>query len=324
MRVWYGTNRKPVADSDPSQGFSAERDQRVHLGQCRVLVPKSHKFGSIGTPWWRRWLRFEFHSDALELRRVSAFAPDEFWAKLEESLAADPDVSHVLVFLHGYNTTFEEAAVRAAQLGVDLEIRGAVAFFSWPSTGGVRDYLVDEATVEASEPYITEFLRNIAARAGATRVHVVAHSMGNRALLRSFQRIATTTAATTPIRFGQVILAAPDVDVDTFKNLARVYEDLSSRTTLYVSPSDIAVQASSWLHKYPRVGFSPPVTIVPGVETVEVPAFNLLNLGHGYFAEAGALLHDMFDLIRRNPHPDDRQRLARHSTGDGSYWVMRR
>ncbi len=60
------------------------------------------------------------------------------------------DSPHALVFLHGYSVTFENAAIRAAQLGVDLKVTGAIAFFSWPSRGNPLFYTPDEATIEAS------------------------------------------------------------------------------------------------------------------------------------------------------------------------------
>ena len=64
------------------------------------------------------------------------------------------------IFLHGYNVSFEEAALRAAQIGFDLSIRGAMAFFSWPSQGDLAGYSADEASIEASEFVIMEFLEN--------------------------------------------------------------------------------------------------------------------------------------------------------------------
>ena len=68
----------------------------------------------------------------------------------------------------------------------------------------------------------------------------------------------------------------------------------------------------------------PPITIVPGVDTIEIPCFNAFELlGHGYYAEAAGLLHDIFDLMRRNAPPSDRQRLSPARTADGlGYWVM--
>jgi hypothetical protein len=49
--------------------------------------------------------------------------------------------------------------------------------------------------------------------------------------------------------------------------------------------------------------------------------FSLLDLGHSYFAEAAGVLHDMFDLLRRNATPQDRQRLLQQFTPDDQvYW----
>jgi hypothetical protein len=64
---------------------------------------------------------------------------------------------------------------------------------------------------------------------------------------------------------------------------------------------------------------------VPGIDTVEIPDFDLDILGHGYYAEAEGVLHDMFDLIRRNASPNDRQRLQEKRLDNGMpYWTMRR
>jgi esterase/lipase superfamily enzyme len=138
------------------------------------------------------------------------------------------------------------------------------------------------------------------------------------------QRIQGDAAQRARVRFGQVFLAAPDIDADVFRDLAQVYLDLAERTTLYASPRDRAVAMAQWLYDAPRAGFTPPVTIVDGIDTIEVPAmreFSLLDLGHSYFAEAAGVLHDMFDLLRRNATPRERQRLDQQSTPDGQvYW----
>ena len=107
---------------------------------------------------------------------------------------------------------------------------------------------------------------------------------------------------------------------------AEVYPRFGDRTTLYVSRTDRAVAASRTLHTYPRVGLAPPITVVPNIDTVEVPSFDVFDLlGHSYFAEAEGLLHDIFDLIARNVPPQSRMRLDRAEQEDGSfYWVMNR
>jgi len=46
----------------------------------------------------------------------------------------------VLLFVHGYNVSFEDAARRTGQLAYDLGFEGPTVFFSWPSRGSVTAY----------------------------------------------------------------------------------------------------------------------------------------------------------------------------------------
>jgi esterase/lipase superfamily enzyme len=285
--------------------------------------PNSHKFGSVGSPWWKRWIKLE--DDRLKLVAIDPSSESDFWRLVKEELFLwDEHEKQALVYLHGFNVTFEEAAIRAAQIGFDLKKQGVMAFFSWPSRGMVQEYPADAAVIEASEVAITEFLVRFARDVGARRVDIIAHSMGNRGLLRAMQRIQNDVQRQSRVKFGQIFLAAPDVDADLFRQLSMAYMELSSRTTLYVSPADKAVGLSQWLYDSPRAGFTPPITVVPGIDTVEVPDFDIDILGHSYYSEAEGILHDMFDLLRRNAPPDDRQRLHAVRPLDGlHYWKIR-
>ncbi|MBN2022394.1 MAG: alpha/beta hydrolase [Pirellulales bacterium] len=318
--VWYGTNRKPIDASDPSKGYGSERDQTTHYGSCKVAIPESHRFGSIDDSWWRRCLRIE--RGRLFVRSRAELAREVFWSTVRDEIASHPeDERQSLVFLHGYNVEFDEAAKRAAQIGFDLKMPGETAFFSWPSQGDATGYHADEASIEASEAAITDFLIRFVQEVSSDYVYLIAHSMGNRGLLRALQRITSNVSVHTPTKFRQIFLAAPDVDVDLFRDLAALCQTMSDRTTLYASPKDKALGLSGWIHDYARAGFIPPVTVVEGVDTIEVPGFDILSLGHSYYAEAAAILHDLFDLIRRNADPDDRQRLVPMTTETGArYW----
>jgi esterase/lipase superfamily enzyme len=252
---------------------------------------------------------------------------DAFFADIHQAMQAARDSGeqpHALCFLHGFNVTFEDAAIRAAQLACDLNVVGATAFFSWPSRGSVRAYLADEATIEGSERAITEFLVDFAAHCGAEKVHVIAHSMGNRGLLRALQRIAANAETRGMVKFGQIFLAAPDVDRDLFLDLARLYREHSERTTLYACDGDLPMLLSARLHDAPRAGYFIPYTVAPGVDTIAVPDFNIDLLGHGYFARAEALLHDIYDLMCLDAAPARRQRITRAVDGSVSFWKLRR
>lgn len=322
--IWFGTNRAPVDPRDPSKGFGGKRDDHMHYGVCEVAIPRSHKFGSIGTAWWRRWLRLEFADDHVKVvRRREIDGAAMFFDDLRQELASSQG-NQLLVYLHGFNVSFDDAAIRAAQLFADLKVPGAAAFFSWPSKASVDDYFADVERIGESEADIAAFLTGVATQLGGATVHIIAHSMGNRGLARAMQRISAAVTGAAGVRFGQIILAAPDVSVGLFHDLARVYPTLSTRTTMYVSARDRALGLSRWLQDAPRAGFTPPVTIVPNIDTIEVTNIDLTLLGHGYYAEAEAVLYDISSLLLHNLAPGQRLRLsASDIPGAASgYWVI--
>jgi esterase/lipase superfamily enzyme len=186
----------------------------------------------------------------------------------------------------------------------------------------VTQYPADIARVEASETQIADFLTAVATRSGARKMHVIAHSMGNRGFGRAVARITAQAAATGAVRFGQIILAAPDVDVDLFKQLAAVYPRISDRTTMYVSARDKALEMSRWLQDSDRAGFTPPVTVLQGIDTVEVTNIDVTLLGHGYYAEAEPVLYDMKELIDDGTPPERRVRIQARRQGAARYWAI--
>jgi esterase/lipase superfamily enzyme len=322
--VWFGTNRKPASNGIT---FTNERHSLTTRGRVLVRVPEAHRFGEIGNNFWKRLLRFDLRDDRLRIQSIEQRERDAFFTEIHEAMGAardDGSQPHALFFLHGFNVSFEDAAIRAAQIGCDLKVPGATAFFSWPSRGSVTAYPADEATIEASERAITNFLVDFTANCGAEKVHVIAHSMGNRGLLRALQRIAANAETRGKVKFGQIFLAAPDVDRDLFLDLAQLYPEHAERTTLYASARDLAVHLSWKLHDAPRAGYFVPHTVVSGVDTVTVPDFDIDLLGHGYFAQAEALLHDIHDLMRHSEAPKSRQRIM-PAVHDGlSFWKLRR
>ena len=321
--VWFGTNRRPIVWQDTIVDFGPERDAQLHVGLCRVTIPKSHEIGSVGSSWLKRVL--EGTDDRLTVGAIQVLEQELYWSALAQALAEVPsDERHAVVFLHGFNVKFKDAAIRAAQLGFDLKVSGAMAFYSWPSRGRLRSYLADEASIEASEEFIANYFSTLAIRSGAAKVHIIAHSMGNRGLIRTVDRIAANAAALSGKPFDQIVIAAADVDRDVFERLSAAYQQIANRTTMYVCAKDKAVEASRWLHSYDRAGLTPPVVVVPGVDTVSASNLDLTRLGHGYIGEAKELLADMYDLFRDGKPPSKRFRLAKETAPSGVYWKFLR
>ncbi|MFD0725735.1 alpha/beta hydrolase [Lysobacter brunescens] len=322
--VWFGTNRRQEADGS----FGARRSSQTTRGRVDVFVPEAHRFGEIGTPFWKKLLRRDLRDDTLRIQGTATQSHQAWLEELRQTLrdaAAAGDETHALVFIHGFNVTFEEAAIRAAQIGVDLDVPGATAFFSWPSRGNVIDYPVDEACIEASERAITDFLVDFAAEVGARKLHLIAHSMGNRGLLRALQRIAANAQTRGKVKFDQIFLAAPDVDRDLFLDLAALYGEHAARTTLYASDADLPVHVSSELHQAARAGYFEPYTVAQGVDTIAVPDFDLDLLGHSYFAQAESLLYHMRELMLHGKAKVTASRLKPATDVSGAtFWKLRR
>ena len=318
--VWYATNRSPVKSRGDIIGFSSTRSEDVYYGKCRIFVPKSHKIGSVGSPFWRRLLTWT--DDRLSLIGIDSSSTVDFWNAIKQQIKTfSTEERHATIFIHGYNVSFEEAALRAAQIGFDLSIKTAMAFFSWPSKGTLRGYSADEATIEWSADAIEEFLVKFVEDSGASAVHVIAHSMGNRGMLSAINAIAKRAEKRTRTTFSQIILAAADVDTGLLQKRYRDYVDLSKRTTLYVSTRDAAVGSSRWLHKFPRAGLVPPIFIAPGIDTIRVTNVDLTVLGHGYIAQARSVLADMYRLVHDGAPPEKRMGLtARRNERGELYW----
>jgi esterase/lipase superfamily enzyme len=82
-------------------------------------------------------LRLELRADPEKHVHVVSVQSEEkraFLRRVASRVDASPK-REVLVFIHGFNTTFEYATRRAAQVAADLGFNGAPVVFSWPSAG---------------------------------------------------------------------------------------------------------------------------------------------------------------------------------------------
>jgi esterase/lipase superfamily enzyme len=318
--LWYGTNRKPIDPNNISKGFSGNLDDQIHYGACQVPVPKCHKIGAFDADW------LTSTDDRLTLDRTSlqAMMGDSFWANIQAVLQQLNSAERMgLVFIHGFNVSFEEAALTAAQIGSDLGLPGLTAFYSWPSQGRLTSYGADEANIQASTDRIAKFLTDFVTKSNADRIHIIAHSMGNRGLLRSLQQIVTKFQGQSKVPFGQIFLAAPDEDTHVLSNLGVTYQSLAEQTTLYTSDKHKARFTPTFVPQSPR-GSAPPITLIPGIDTIDVSGIDLSLLGHGYYHEARPLLEDIYDSIVDGTAPNRRFGLRAVETEAQRYWQIRK
>ena len=254
--VMYATDRAMSGLSEPSVFFGGRRSDGGELafGIAEVSIPDDHRMGALEAP--RMW-RLEFSGPGEARRSLSS---RRSLAKLDLSAARDRIGSasrkDALVFIHGYNVTFEDAARRAAQIAYDLHFQGIPMLYSWPSEAIAARYTIDETNVHWSRPHFQVFLRDVLTQSEAEAVHVIAHSMGNRLLAETISQFKADGLPTGSAKLRQIVFAAPDLDAQTFEDLAKAFHGCAERFTLYASSGDLALQVSKKVHGYARAGDS--------------------------------------------------------------------
>ena len=69
--------------------------------------------------------------------------------------------------MHGFNQTFETAALDAARLSDAIKFRGRTMVFSWPSKAGLFDYAYDRESAMFSRDDFERVLSSIVSTPGA-------------------------------------------------------------------------------------------------------------------------------------------------------------
>lgn len=320
--VHYGTNRLPTGLSDPAEFYGDKRGP-LELGVATVSVPKAREIGEVPVPsMWRSDFRPNAALHFILTKVEPAASVGAFTASAAEQIGKSR-LREALVFIHGYNSDFEKSVFRAAQLAVDLDIDGAAFMYSWPSKGSLPGYVADGAQViRPLTRSLKEFLA-IVQNTGAERIHVVAHSMGNRFLLDALDLIARDVApADRKPMFRQVVFAAPDVDAEDFTDRVTTIGWMANRMTLYASSKDRALQLSSIVNGgYRRAGDAEALVTVPGLDTIDTTEVGGEGLGHGDFAERA--LDDFRAVVWLSLEPKSRCVLTERKNPSGvDYWQL--
>ena len=325
-------------------------DDPLHYGKCSVNIPTDHRVGMIDSPSLQRFEFSENEDKHVILERVTNGPRAEFFDDLNKRL--DNSNGHTFVFIHGYNVSFENAVKRTAQIAYDLKFAGVPICYSWPSRGGLQDYTRDMANADWTVIHLQNFLNALFQETGAKRIHLIAHSMGNRALMQALERLSfewaqtpTTSKSLTdrrtaapensnqtasreqsPLQFGQIIMAAPDISAHDFKQrYAQSLRRLSSQITLYASSRDRALMVSTSVHGHDRAGLAgEEICIVEGVDTIDVSHIDTSLIGHSYYGDNPAMIDDLRALIQLSHPTSERQWLQQvEMASDEIYWKFR-
>jgi esterase/lipase superfamily enzyme len=321
--LFYATDRKPDNAGTDRVAFGKERGE-LSYGACAVIVNTSvnDKSEFSERAFWMTSDDPKKTKDA----RLSRTEPLAF-ADLAQRITARQSRSSdqtALVYIHGYAKSFEEVAINTARLVYEIDYRGLPFFFSWPSRDSRVSYPADVATIAWSALHFEEFLDRLSRQNGITEIHLVAHSLGNRALLQALVNLIGRHDDNSDWRFGEVLLIAPDVDRDLFeRDILPVLQASPSRITLYKSEDDFPLNVSRQVNQYIALGDAggEPVAY-PAIETIDVTSASTVFRGHSYFRKEPSVLADLHYLLNERKGAEQRPFLDPRNVNGGRYWRL--
>ncbi len=245
--IFIATSRAKA--SNPQEVYSGDRSDGISFARVDITVPAVHKTGAVERPIGKQSDPAKYFTAT----RVAAYRDEDVFSK---ALRADiaKNGGRAMVFIHGYNTAFDDAVYRITQIVHDAGYTGTPILFTWASAGRTVDYVYDNNSATAARDRLEETLR-LVARSGAKRVDVVAHSMGNWVTVEALRQLAMTGDRDLDGKMGDVVLASPDIDVDVFKTQMRRYGVPKKPFLVLTSKNDRALNISGLIAgQRPRLG----------------------------------------------------------------------
>lgn len=202
----------------------------------------------------------------------------------------------IMIYIHGYDESFDKAVKDAAMIANQYDIQNDDAIlpiaFSWPSLDNKAEYAADEANLEWSTSAFCEFLDTLrAAKNVESPLDIVAHSLGNRALIQYCAQQKSDTKA-----FRNIVLSSADVDFHMAETRKEEIENAAEKSvTVIVSDRDTPLITSQLLHRQPRLGrpLDPPALRGPKADYMSTEFWTRLTLDASALIVPNALNADV-------------------------------
>ena len=315
VRILFATNRRPEPITAWTS-FSATQETdiaKISFGTAIVRAPiaevlnKSERFadalGQRDRVVGRQTSVTQLAVRAVELdargARLAAVARDRL-----TRAARFP--GQAFVFVHGYNTSFEDAVRRTAMIAFDLDFDGVPFLFTWPSHAKLAAYRSDRKRARVAAPFLVELLDKIAAQLPDVKVHVLAHSTGGEIALSALAELAERFGSTRP-RLGELILAHVDVDPARLGRVMPSLRKLGMGVTSYSSAIDWAMRISRAVRLITRSRVGARPVHIDGVDAIDITGLSggPLALNHTVFVDNPMVFGDMNRLMATGERPPD-------------------
>ena len=285
---------------------------------------------------------------------------------------ATSKTKEVFIYVHGVANSFDDSALVGGMFWHFIGRRGVPIVYSWPAGGGglLRGYTYDRESSEFTVYHLKQFIRLLASCPEVERINLIAHSRGTDVLTSALRELhieqrgavagakaalaaiggraaaAKEDATTLPaavtaavpntmaaFKFGTLILAAPDIDMEVFTQ--RLVSDrigqAVERIVIYVRAKDKAIGTANWLFGGSmRAGaltsdfFTPQevdfIRQATKLQIVDVKVKDAGPFGHSYFYANPAVSADVVLVLRDRAQPGANTRPL--GVGKNGFWFI--
>lgn len=344
---YLGLNRSYICRNQKSTYFRGKYDASKEIDDCknnlfRLNTGNDKKENSI--TYGSARIKIPYTKEVGETAGMSLtnLNHDIGWKKFKSNISKDD----VLIFIHGFNTSFSSAAIRCAQLAHDTNFKGKAVFYSWSSHESSFNPSYNDDKKRAVENFelFADFLQGIASTTDKN-IHIVAHSMGTYILMHSLaildKRIQLDNNILHSRRtrlngkiFKQVILAAPDIEKDSYhRNFSKHnFSKMAERYTLYSTENDYVLRVSKIVNYFGKEGSAQArlgdssrlFFVIDGMDTIDArQEISSQFFGHSFYAENRSLVSDMYDILNHGTQPDKRILQKVYDKKKNKLWFIR-
>ena len=371
VEIFYATDRIDDADEGEPTTYGHGRSQSVVFGKADVRIGTDLSWKEVVEASTsedrpseiflelnqaKEIARLPESNRALELTPEDMFvvsddhldkmaeATERIHEALREKLA-QTDMKEVFLYVHGYNNTFEYAAMRTATLWHYLGRKGVPLLYSWPAAypDWFRGYNYDRESSEFTVFHLKQIVQILIDCPEVEKINIIAHSRGTDVTLNMLREIwiskrdkwLALRAQGKPVntKLGTVVIAAADIDMNVFQQRfsAEWLVMPMDRIVFYLSQSDRAIGFSRWLFaSFNRIGqlnfsdLSPEarekLLMTDRIQVIDSKVDTDL-LGHSYFIDNPAVLSDLILVLRdkKGPGAEKGRPLRRE---EGEFWTI--
>lgn len=360
--VLFVTDRKPETSADGTLAYGTRRSASLGFGSAIVeigndltwqhLVEMSETSSRRSSPPLRVKSRTELgrfpptpHAFLVvdgkvkedpkvrsEYERVGSQLREELNRRMLQTGA-----NEVHIFVHGFDNSFDWAAVSLAEYWHFMGRRGVPMLYSWPAgKEGLFGYFVDRESGEFTIYHLKNLIRLLGTFPEVERVNILAHSRGTDVTTSALREliIEARAAGNNPrelYKIENLILAAPDLDFDIVRQrlIAEKIGPAFGQITVYTTDTDKALELSQTIMSGTRFGRIKAsdlgeqeqaiFRVVKNVAFINVQGTRSF-IGHSYFITSPSASSDIIRVLNTRSKPGEPGRPLTHKMLN--FWEM--